>query len=138
MQLNGRARSPTTRHQSLVTGHASSYRWARFDSCSASMPRRRRLHEPVSPRWTSPARRQSRWSRFEAHCVGRFAVQRRMRIIAAALLTSVAVARRGTAFVTFETGQVRPLALSPDGHTLLVLNTPDARLEIFAINGGDA
>jgi DNA-binding beta-propeller fold protein YncE/mono/diheme cytochrome c family protein len=40
-------------------------------------------------------------------------------------------------FFTFETGQVRPLALSPDGRTLLALDTPDARLEVFAIDGGD-
>jgi YVTN family beta-propeller protein len=40
-------------------------------------------------------------------------------------------------FSTFETAQVRPLALTPDGGTLLALNTPDARLEIFAVDGGD-
>ena len=34
-------------------------------------------------------------------------------------------------------GQVRPLALSPDGRTLLALNTPDGRLEIFAVGDGD-
>ena len=38
-------------------------------------------------------------------------------------------------FVTFETGQVRPLALSPDGTRLFVTNTPDNRLEIFAVDG---
>ena len=38
-------------------------------------------------------------------------------------------------FVSFETGQVRPLALSPDGKRLFALNTPDNRLEIFAIGG---
>jgi DNA-binding beta-propeller fold protein YncE/cytochrome c peroxidase len=41
------------------------------------------------------------------------------------------------AFVTFEVGQVRPLALSPDGKTLLALNTPDSRLELFAVGDGD-
>ena len=40
-------------------------------------------------------------------------------------------------FVTaFESGPVRPLALSPDGNTLLAVNTPDNRLEIFAVSGG--
>lgn len=34
-------------------------------------------------------------------------------------------------YVNFESGVVRPLALSPDGNTLYALNTPDARLEIF-------
>jgi YVTN family beta-propeller protein len=36
-------------------------------------------------------------------------------------------------FVTFESGQVRPLAMSPDGARLFVVNTPDGRLEIFNI-----
>jgi len=39
----------------------------------------------------------------------------------------------GSAYTLFETGQVRPLAMSPDGHTLFALNTPDNRLEIFRI-----
>ncbi|MGH3368446.1 MAG: YncE family protein, partial [Nocardioidaceae bacterium] len=33
----------------------------------------------------------------------------------------------------FESGQVRPLALSPDGSTLFAVNTPDNRVEIFRI-----
>ncbi len=33
----------------------------------------------------------------------------------------------------FESGQVRPLALSPDGKHLFAVNTPDNRLEIFRI-----
>src|SRR5262249_14851712 len=32
-----------------------------------------------------------------------------------------------------ESGQVRPLALSPDGSTLFAVNTPDNRLEIFDV-----
>jgi len=63
--------------------------------------------------------------------------RRRVGIVIAALLLSMAPARPGAAFVTFEAGQVRPLALSPDGRTLLALNTPDARLEVFAVNGAD-
>ncbi len=39
-------------------------------------------------------------------------------------------------FVTFESGQVRPLALSPDGTRLFAVNTPDDRLEIFDLNAG--
>ncbi len=39
-------------------------------------------------------------------------------------------------FWFFETGQVRPLALSPDGDRLFALNTPDNRLEIFSIGPG--
>jgi YVTN family beta-propeller protein len=37
------------------------------------------------------------------------------------------------AFVTFESGHVRPLALSPDGTRLYAVNTPDDRLEIFDV-----
>ena len=37
-------------------------------------------------------------------------------------------------FITFESGQVRPVALSPDGNQLLAVNTPDNTLEIFDIN----
>jgi len=39
-------------------------------------------------------------------------------------------------FTAFESGQVRPLAISPDGSHLFVVNTPDNRLEIFDVNGG--
>ena len=38
-----------------------------------------------------------------------------------------------TSFVTFESEQVRPLALSPDGRRLFVVNTPDGRLETFTV-----
>lgn len=36
-------------------------------------------------------------------------------------------------FVTFESGQVRPLALSPDGNTLYAANTPNSSLEVYSI-----
>jgi YVTN family beta-propeller protein len=39
------------------------------------------------------------------------------------------------AFTAFETGQVRPLALSRDGNILYATNTPDNRLEIFLVKG---
>ena len=44
--------------------------------------------------------------------------------------------RSAASFVTFESGQVRPLALSPDGTRLFAVNTPDNRLEIFDVDGG--
>ena len=44
-----------------------------------------------------------------------------------ALATPAAAA---PAFTTFESGQVRPLALSRDGRLLFAVNTPDARLGI--------
>jgi DNA-binding beta-propeller fold protein YncE len=53
--------------------------------------------------------------------------------MAAALLAQAPFAG---AFVTFESGPVRPLAKSPDGSLLFVCNTPDNRLEIFDISGG--
>ena len=56
------------------------------------------------------------------------------------LLAAVAVAlsaRGGLAtFTTFESGHVRPLALSPDGTRLFAVNTPDDRLEIFSVSAG--
>jgi len=36
-------------------------------------------------------------------------------------------------FVEFESGQVRPVALSPNGSRLFVVNTPDDRLAIFDV-----
>jgi len=51
--------------------------------------------------------------------------------VLAGLLVGAPPARAG--FTTFESGQVRPLALSPDGGTLFALNTADDRLEIFSV-----
>jgi YVTN family beta-propeller protein len=39
-------------------------------------------------------------------------------------------------FGVFESGQVRPLALSPDRSKLYAVNTPDDRLEIFDVSSG--
>src|SRR4030095_17221497 len=36
-------------------------------------------------------------------------------------------------FMTFESGQVRPLALSPDGTRLYAVNTPDDRLALLHV-----
>ncbi len=65
--------------------------------------------------------------------------QRRHGIICAALLlggltgTGYTNAQTPASFTLFESGQVRPLALSPDGKYLYAVNTPDARLEIFRV-----
>ena len=48
----------------------------------------------------------------------------------------VSAASAGPPFVEFESGQVRPLALSPDGNTLFALNTPNGTLEIFDLSTG--
>ena len=37
-------------------------------------------------------------------------------------------------FMTFESGQVRPLALSPDETLLFAINTPDNRIEVFSVD----
>ena len=56
---------------------------------------------------------------------------------ASALLLLAASAATGqTSFVEFESGLVRPLALSPDGAKLYAVNTPDGTLEIFDVTGG--
>ncbi len=46
------------------------------------------------------------------------------------------VATAQPSFITFESGHVRPVATTPDGTRLLAVNTPDNRLEVFAVNGG--
>ena len=38
-------------------------------------------------------------------------------------------------YTLFEAGQVRPLAMSPDGTRLFAVNTPNAQLEIYAVDG---
>jgi len=54
-------------------------------------------------------------------------------LIAAAACVLTAHTARPQSFVNFETGQVRPLAMSPDGTRLFAINTPDNRLEMFAV-----
>lgn len=49
----------------------------------------------------------------------------------AACVTTTAA--RADDFVNFESSQVHPVALSADGQKLFALNTPDARLAIFAV-----
>jgi YVTN family beta-propeller protein len=53
-------------------------------------------------------------------------------VCAVALLVATAAQ---AAFTTFETGQVRPMAMSPDGTRLFAVNTPGDYLEIFSIDG---
>jgi DNA-binding beta-propeller fold protein YncE len=63
-----------------------------------------------------------------------------MRTLASLVLLALAVAAlardAAAGFTTFESGQVRPLALSPDGNRLYAVNTPDNRLEIFDVTVG--
>ncbi|MEZ4435386.1 MAG: hypothetical protein R3F65_23530 [bacterium] len=57
-------------------------------------------------------------------------------VITALRVAPAAAAPDGTAYTLFESGQARPLALSPDGKSLAALNTPDNRVELFAIGAG--
>ena len=58
-------------------------------------------------------------------------------LLFSAILTVVpTMAVAAVDFITFEAGPVRPVALTPDGNTLLAVNTPDNHLEIFSITDG--
>ena len=50
-----------------------------------------------------------------------------------AVTCTLGIAATVNAFTLFETGLVRPLAMSPDGNRLFACNTPDNTLEIFDI-----
>src|SRR5579863_5726798 len=49
---------------------------------------------------------------------------------------TAAASSGGPSFVEFETGQVRPLAISPNGNSLFAVNTPNATLEAFDLTSG--
>src|SRR6478735_8889084 len=72
--------------------------------------------------------------------MGASAVVRGSARVASALCLTLSICGRlapaQAAFVTFESGQVRPLALAPSGNRLFAVNTPDNRLEIFAVGAG--
>jgi DNA-binding beta-propeller fold protein YncE len=57
--------------------------------------------------------------------------------VAASLLMAALPAQAQRSFVEFESGHVRPVTLTPDGSTLLVVNTPDNRLEVFSVQDGE-
>src|ERR1041385_8903887 len=42
----------------------------------------------------------------------------------------------GPSFIEFESGHVRPLAMSPDGRTLFAVNTPNGTIEVFDLTSG--
>ena len=54
--------------------------------------------------------------------------------IALLILVGASPATAQPNFLNFESGQVRPLTLSPDGTTLFAVNTPDNHLEIFDVS----
>ena len=52
----------------------------------------------------------------------------------AALACFAGAARaKAPAFINFESGPVRPIALAPGGARLYAVNTPDNRLEVFEV-----
>ena len=57
-------------------------------------------------------------------------------LFAAASLLLASTAAGMKSFITFESGPVRPLALSPDGTQLFALNIPDNQLEVFDVGAG--
>src|SRR4029079_16938715 len=65
-----------------------------------------------------------------------------MRLVLAFVVAGLATILGGTetvqaqSFVNFESGHVRPLALSPDGSRLFAVNTPDDRLAIYNVSAG--
>src|SRR5262245_33726702 len=58
-------------------------------------------------------------------------------IVPIAIACSLCARGALAAFTTFESGHVRPLALSPDGSRLFAVNTPDDQLEIFSVSPVD-
>ena len=58
-----------------------------------------------------------------------------LRFLTLAVVLSLPGAAIGqTSFVAFESGPVRPIALSPNGGLLFAVNTPDSTLEVFAVS----
>ncbi len=53
------------------------------------------------------------------------------------LLAAAPDSAMADSFVNWETPHVNPVDMTPDGSRLLVVNTPDARLEVFDLSGGD-
>ena len=49
---------------------------------------------------------------------------------------SVSAASTGPSFIEFESGPVRPIAISPNGQTLFATNTPNGTLEVFDLTPG--
>ncbi len=59
------------------------------------------------------------------------------RLVGAVCAVIGVVGSANAAFTTFESGHVRPLAMSPDGTRLFAVNTPDDVLEVFTVSALD-
>ncbi|WP_309386481.1 beta-propeller fold lactonase family protein [Cerasicoccus frondis] len=53
------------------------------------------------------------------------------------LLLALALSEAAGDYVHYEARQTRPIVLSPDGQTILALNSPDARLSVFNVGNAD-
>ncbi|MFO0972779.1 MAG: hypothetical protein U1A27_04970 [Phycisphaerae bacterium] len=60
-----------------------------------------------------------------------------LRAVGAVLLSLTVAAQAQTGFVNWETPHVSPIAITPGGGRLLVVNTADNRLEVFDITGAE-
>src|SRR6266446_2837163 len=49
---------------------------------------------------------------------------------------SVSAASTVPSFIEFDSGPVRPIAMSPNGQTLFAANTPNGTLEVFDLTSG--
>src|SRR4029450_13555117 len=58
-------------------------------------------------------------------------------LVSTAIVLALAVPDGHARSPPFESGQVRPLAMSPDGGRLFAVNTPDNKLEVFTVDGTD-
>ena len=56
-------------------------------------------------------------------------------LMAFMVFVSFSAAEASSPYTLFESGQVRPLAMSPDRQRLFAVNTPDNRIEVFRISG---
>jgi YVTN family beta-propeller protein len=62
-----------------------------------------------------------------------FGRQRLLALVALAAIPLCAAHAASPSFLEFESGQVRPLTLSPDGTHLFAVNTPNNTLEVFTV-----
>ena len=57
-------------------------------------------------------------------------------LLVSALLLAQPATAQAPSFITFESGPVKPLALSPNGGLLFAANTPNNRLDVFTVFSG--
>ena len=68
-----------------------------------------------------------------SHLTARLLTGLAMSTVLWASLLAMPLVQAAPSFTLFESGQVRPLALAPDGQWLFAVNTPDNRLEVFRV-----